>query len=88
MKLLIKNEDVRLNTEVYGEPILNTWFDRPLSLSGRVFLCKQSQIREQIVHFEEPLALFSNLAIHMNREVNKGYEINPQKELPLRSINR
>lgn len=83
MELLVKDEDVRLNTEVYGGPILNTWFDRPLSLSGRVFLCEQGQIREQIVHFKEPLALFPNLAIHMNREVNKGYEINPQKELPL-----
>lgn len=81
---------ITLNTEVYGGPILNTWFDRPLSIAGRVVL-KSDDILKPIhrnINFKEPVAILPNLAIHLNREVNKGYEINKQKELlPIISLN-
>jgi len=62
---------VRIGTEVYGSPIHSTWFDRPLAVAGRVFVQGPTGPREILVH-TEPLGLFPNLAIHYNREVNKG----------------
>ena len=77
---------VKLNTEVYGGPILNTWFDRPLGIAGRVVLRGENPLRPEVrlVNLAKPLVIIPNLAIHMNREVNKGVEINRQKDvLPL-----
>ncbi|WP_343209257.1 M18 family aminopeptidase [Anaerolentibacter hominis] len=72
----------KLNTSVYGGPILNTWLDRPLSISGKVAL-KGSlfEPRMRLVDFKRPVLTIPNLAIHMNREVNKGIELNRQKDL-------
>lgn len=70
----------KLNVEVYGGPILNTWFDRPLSVSGRVMV-KEDGLRECIVDFKRPILTIPNLAIHLNRDVNKGVEINRQKDM-------
>ena len=69
---------VRLNTEVYGGPILYTWFDRPLSIAGRVILRGESPLRPEIrlLHVKRPLLLIPHLAIHFNREVNDGNPIN------------
>lgn len=74
---------VKLNTEVYGGPILNTWFDRPLSVAGRVAL-KSDHVMEPIikmVDLEKPILYIPNPAIHMNREVNKGIELNRQTQV-------
>lgn len=84
----IKAEDtyVKLNTEVYGGPILSTWFDRPLSLAGRVSLKGESPLKPNVklVNIDRPLLIIPNLAIHMNREINEGYAYNKQKDtLPL-----
>ncbi|MDQ7094957.1 M18 family aminopeptidase [Desulfosporosinus sp. PR] len=74
---------LKLNVETYGGPILNTWLDRPLSLAGRVILrgtspfCPQSKLFRS----ERPLLVIPNLAIHMNRKVNEGIELNKQKDL-------
>jgi aspartyl aminopeptidase len=77
---------LKLNTEVYGGPILNTWFDRPLGIAGRVTL-KNDNIMypvTKLVNINKPLLIIPNLAIHMNREINKGVELNAQKDtLPL-----
>lgn len=62
---------VRIGTEVYGSPIHSTWFDRPLAIAGRVFLGGPGTPREVLVRTES-LGVFPNLAIHYNREVNKG----------------
>lgn len=80
--ILLSNGIVRLNTEVYGGPILNTWFDRPLSLAGRVFLKSDSIFEpiEKIVKIERPLLTIPNLAIHQNREVNNGVKIDRQND--------
>ncbi len=78
-----KDEDfyLKLNTEVYGGPILNTWFDRPLTLAGRVSVLEDGQLNNININFEDPLMVIPNLAIHLNREVNKGQEIDKQKDL-------
>lgn len=73
----------QLNVEVYGGAILNTWLDRPLSASGRVALRSDDIFRPQmrLVDFKKPFLTIPNLAIHMNREVNKGVELNRQKDM-------
>lgn len=80
---LVRNGYAQLNVEVYGGPILNTWMDRPLSAAGRVSL-KSDDIfhpRTRLVDLKRPFFVIPNLAIHLNREVNKGVELNRQKEL-------
>ncbi len=77
---------IKLNTEVYGGPILNTWFDRPLSIAGRVSIKSDNILKPQtkLVAIDKPLLIIPNLAIHMNKEVNKGIALDPQKDtLPL-----
>lgn len=80
---LVSGEYKRLDIEVYGGAILNTWFDRPLSLAGRVVLRGQDAYTPEVrtVDFKRPLLTVPNLAIHMNREVNKGVEYKPQRDL-------
>lgn len=70
-----------LNAEVYGGPILNSWFDRPLSLAGRVVCKKGAQLESLQVDLRKPLLLLPNLAIHMNRQVNDGVKVEKQKQL-------
>jgi aspartyl aminopeptidase len=77
---------IKLNTEVYGGPILNTWFDRPLSLAGRVVIKGSTLLKPEIklINIDKPILVIPNLAIHMNRNVNEGYPINKQKDtLPI-----
>ncbi len=80
---LVAGEYKRLDVEVYGGAILNTWFDRPLSLAGRVMLRGKDAYSPQSrnVDFHRPLLTVPNLAIHMNRGVNKGVEYKPQRDL-------
>ena len=77
---------MQLNTEVYGGPILNTFFDRPLSLAGKVVTKGDRYDRpvSHLVDLKRPAVYLPNLAIHMNREANSGYKYNVQKDmLPL-----
>lgn len=79
----------KLNTEIYGGPILNTWFDRPLSLAGRITLKGKNILlpEAKLLNIKRPIMIIPNLAIHMNREVNKGVELNGQIDtLPLLSL--
>lgn len=78
------NRYVRLNTEVYGGTILSSWFDRPLSLAGRVILEKDGKFTQKTLKIDRDLLLIPNVAIHMNRTVNSGYNYNPAVDtLPL-----
>ena len=78
----------KINVEVYGGAILSSWFDKPLSLTGRVVLNKNGQIVSQLVDFDEDLAIIPNVAIHQNRQINEGYKYNPQVDLvPMMSLN-
>ena len=73
----------KLNTEVYGGMIRNTWMDRPLSLAGAVALRGADIFSPslRLVDFRRPLMIVPNLAIHINRKVNEGVELKPQKDL-------
>ena len=77
------NGYAQVNLEVYGGPILNTWFDRPLGVAGRVALRNDNPFEPKMVLYrsEKPIMTIPNLAIHMNREINKGVEINNQIDL-------
>ena len=80
---------VKLNTEVYGGPILSTWFDRPLTLAGRVVVKSDDVMNPQtlLLHIKRPLLQISNLAIHFNRQVNDGVKLSRQKDvLPILGI--
>ena len=80
---------VKLNTEVYGGPIMSTWFDRPLTLAGRVIVKGEDAMHPQtrLLHIKRPLLQISNLAIHFNRQVNDGVKLSKQKDvLPILGI--
>ena len=80
---------VKLNTEVYGGPIMSTWFDRPLTLAGRVIVKSKDVMTPTtlLMHVKRPLLQISNLAIHFNRQVNDGVKLSRQKDvLPILGI--
>ncbi|WP_125154036.1 M18 family aminopeptidase [Clostridium rectalis] len=88
-EMICEDRYIKLNTEVYGGPILSTWMDRPLSIAGRVILKSEDIMKpkEEFININKPILIIPNLAIHMNRDVNKGLELNPQKHtLPLMGI--
>lgn len=80
---------LRLNVEKYGGAIMSTWFDRPLSLAGRVILRTADPMHPEtrILCISRPLLQISSLAIHFNRQVNDGVRLNCQKDLlPIMAI--
>ena len=85
---MLRGGMLSLNTEVYGGPIMSTWFDRPLSLAGRVVLRGDDVLHPvtRLLHIRRPLLLIPNIAIHFNRQVNDGVKLSRQKDmLPLLS---
>ncbi len=80
---IVKDGYRQLNVEVYGGAILNTWLDRPLSAAGRVVLRKDDIFHPEVrlVDFRKPFLTIPNLAIHINRDVNKGVELNKQTDM-------
>lgn len=75
---------LKLNTEVYGGPIMYTWFDRPLSMAGRVMLRSLNPLKPatQFVNFKRPLMVIPHIAIHFNRAVNdQGNPLSKQKDM-------
>ena len=88
-EMLCEGGIVKLNTEVYGGPIMSTWFDRPLTIAGRVIVRGQDALNPQtlLLHIKRPLLQISNLAIHFNRQVNDGVKLSKQKDmLPILGI--
>ena len=86
---IIENDYLKLNVEIYGGPILNTWLDRPLGISGRVYTKSENAFlpKPHIININKPLMIIPNLAIHQNREVNKGVELNRQIDmLPIATL--
>jgi len=78
------NGFMRLGIEVYGGAILSTWFDRDLSIAGRVsYRDVAGSIKHALVDFKRAIGTVPNLAIHLNREVNNGVAINAQTQLPI-----
>ena len=85
-EMKVEKAYIKLNVERYGGMLLAPWFDRPLSVAGRLIVRKNGEIQEKLVAVDKDLLVIPNLAIHMNREVNDGYKYNVQKDmLPLYS---
>ena len=85
-EMVVEGTYLKLNTEGYGGAILYTWFDRPLGLAGKVMLKGETPFAPctKLININKPLLIIPSLAIHMNRAVNEGLEVNKQKHtLPL-----
>ncbi|WP_251621966.1 M18 family aminopeptidase [Odoribacter lunatus] len=83
-EMTVAGKYLKLNTEVYGGPILYTWFDRPLSLAGRVLLKSDNPLKPavQFVNFKRPLLIIPHLAIHFNRTINEqGNPLSKQRDM-------
>ncbi|GBC61709.1 M18 family aminopeptidase [Desulfonema ishimotonii] len=79
----VSHSYLQIGVEVYGGALLNPWFDRDLSLAGRVtWLTSEETVESALVDFESPVAVIPSLAIHFDREANKNKSVNPQDELP------
>lgn len=88
-EISVENNYLKLNVETYGGPILSTWLDRPLGIAGRVTLKSENPLypNVKLLNINKPVLIIPNLAIHMNRKVNEGVELNKQKDmLPLLSL--
>ncbi len=84
----VEGKYLKLNTEMYGGAIISTWFDRPLSLAGRVSLKGKDVLNPEIrlLDIDKDILVIPNLCIHQNREVNDGLKYNKQEDiLPLLS---
>lgn len=73
---IAKGKYVQLDTERYGGMIMSSWFDRPLSVAGRVLARTENGIQTVLVNLDKDMLIIPNVAIHMNREVNNGYKYN------------
>ena len=83
-EITIENQYVKLNVEKYGGMLCAPWFDRPLSVAGRIIVSTREGIETRLVNVDRDLLIIPNLAIHMNRQVNDGYKFNAQIDmLPL-----
>ncbi len=80
-ELLGPGEYLKLNVEAYGGMIDSTWFDRPLSVAGRVLVKEDGAIKNKLLYIDKDVLLIPNLAIHMNRAVNDGYAFNRSVDL-------
>ena len=82
-EILAEKRLIKLNVEMYGGVILSTWFDRPLSLAGRVILKGADRMHPvtRLVHIKRPLLTIPNLCIHFNRQVNDGVKISVQRDM-------
>lgn len=83
-EISVQNQYVKLNVEKYGGMLMASWFDRPLSVAGKIVVETENGIQSRLVNVDRDLLLIPNLAIHMNRKVNDGYVYNAQNDmLPL-----
>jgi aspartyl aminopeptidase len=79
---VIKRNYLQLGVEVYGGALLNPWFDRDLSLAGRItYEADNGEIQSKLINFKQPIAIIPSLAIHLDREANKKRAINPQTDI-------
>jgi aspartyl aminopeptidase len=80
---IAKKGYIQLGVEVYGGALLNPWFDRDLSIAGRlVYRNKQQQLKQTLVDFKRPVAVIPSLAIHLDRKANSDRTVNAQTDLP------
>lgn len=72
---------VKVNVEIYGGAILNTWFDRPLAMAGRLIVKEDGALREKLIQIDKPVFLIPNLCIHFHRDVNEKGAYNKQTDM-------
>ena len=72
----VEEHYVKLNVEKYGGMLCAPWFDRPLSVAGRLIVKENNRLVTKLINVDRDLVMIPNLAIHMNREANKGYDYN------------
>ena len=83
-EMKVEGHYVKLNVEKYGGMLCAPWFDRPLSIAGRLVVRTADGLQTKLVNVDRDLVMIPNLAIHMNRQVNDGYAYNAQSDmLPL-----
>jgi len=82
-EMIAEEKYLKFNTEVYGGPILSTWFDRPLAIAGRVVCRGKDPLKPvvRLVNIARPVCIIPNIAIHMNPEANNGFVPNKQTDL-------
>lgn len=80
-EMIVEDHYIKLNVEKYGGMIDSTWLDRPLSVAGRVVVKEDGGLVTKLINIERDLLMIPNVAVHMNRDVNKGYEYNAQTDL-------
>lgn len=74
---------LQFGVEVYGGVLLSTWFDRDLSLAGKVTgVDSNNKLSSTLIDFKKPIAVVPNLAIHLNRQANTGFSINKENHMP------
>lgn len=78
---IVQEHYTKLNVEKYGGMIASTWFDRPLSLAGRLLVEQDGKLQSKLFSIDEDLVMIPNVAIHMDRNVNEGHKYDIQKEL-------
>jgi len=81
-KTLASNGYQRVALESYGSLILSGWLDKPLGVAGNVLLRENKEIISRYYLSDKPIAIIPNLAIHLNREINKGFEYNLHQQMP------
>ncbi len=81
-ELAVEEHYLKWNVEKYGGMILSTWLDRPLSIAGRIIIKEKNEMVTKLVNVDQNVAVIPNVAIHMNRDMNKGVEYNPQTDMP------
>ncbi len=80
-EIQIEKKYVKLNVEKYGGMLCSPWLDRPLSVAGRIVVRTAEGVATKLVNVDRDLLIIPNLAIHLNRKVNEGYEFNAQRDL-------
>ena len=80
-EMTVENKYVKLNVEKYGGMICAPWFDRPLSVAGRVVVKENNAFVTKLVDIDRDLLMIPNLAIHMSRQINDGYQYSAQKDM-------
>ncbi len=80
----LESKYIRMATEKYGGMLMAPWFDRPLSVAGRVLVETDDGVKTKLVNIDRDLMMIPNVAIHMNRKANDGYAYNPTSDtIPL-----
>ena len=80
-ELEVRGKYIQLNVERYGGMLFAPWFDRPLSVAGRVLVKTEKGMEARLVNVDRDLLVIPNVAIHMNREVNDGFKYNAQTDM-------